>query len=72
MINLSISLYLQVFLQIMAFMMDNASNNNTLVDSIVQHANCQGISINNDWVCLHCMPHMIHLVALKVSKRSNI
>jgi len=48
-------------------MTDNASNNNTVVDGIVAHAKNKGISMNGDWVCLHCMPHTVHLVALKVN-----
>jgi hypothetical protein len=51
----------------MAFMTDNASNNNTLIDGIVDRAKNQDISMNADWVCLCCMPHTVHLAALKVS-----
>jgi hypothetical protein len=51
----------------MAIMTDNASNNNTLVDGIVERAKKQGISMNGDWVRLRCMPHTVHLAALKVS-----
>jgi hypothetical protein len=50
----------------MAFMTDNASNNNTLVDGIVARAKSQGISMKGDWVRLRCMPHTVHLAALKV------
>jgi hypothetical protein len=56
-----------IFLQIMAIMTDNASNNNTLVDGIVERAKKQGVSMNGDWVRLRCMPHTVHLAALKVS-----
>ncbi|KAI0278366.1 hypothetical protein BGY98DRAFT_917106, partial [Russula aff. rugulosa BPL654] len=52
--------------QIMAFMTDNASNNNTLIDGIVDRAKNQDISMNADWVCLCCMPHTVHLAALKL------
>jgi hypothetical protein len=59
---------LNMFLaQIMAFMTDNASNNDTLIDGIVEHAKCEGILLNGDWIRLRCMPHTIHLAALKVS-----
>lgn len=51
----------------MAFMTDNASNNNTLIDGIVDRAKKQGISLNADWIRLRCMPHTVHLAALKVS-----
>jgi hypothetical protein len=61
-------LYLNMFLpQIMAFMTDNASNNDTLVDRIVWCAKEQGISMKSEWVCLRCMPHTVHLAALKVN-----
>jgi hypothetical protein len=53
--------------QIMAFMTDNASNNDTLIDRIVEHAKCEGILLKGDWIRLRCMPHTIHLAALKVS-----
>ena len=59
---------LNVFcLQIMAFMTDNATNNDTLIDGIVERAKRQGISLNGDWIRLRCMPHTVHLAALKVN-----
>jgi hypothetical protein len=54
-------------LQIMAFMTDNASNNDTLIDGIVDLAKQQSISLNGDWIRLRCMPHTVHLAALKVN-----
>ena len=54
-------------LQIMAFMTDNASNNDTLINGIVKLAKQQGISLNGDWIRLHCMLHTVHLAALKVN-----
>jgi hypothetical protein len=56
-------------LQIMAFMLDNTSNNDTLVDEIVKRAKEQGIYMNASWVRLRCMPHTVHLAALKVSSQ---
>ena len=53
-------------------MTDNASNNNTLVDGIVERAKKQGIPMNGDWVRLRCTPHTIHLAALKVSMIYNV
>ncbi|KAF8228888.1 hypothetical protein L208DRAFT_1108282, partial [Tricholoma matsutake] len=50
---------------IMAFMTDNASNNDTLIDGIVDLVKQQSISLNGDWIWLHCMPHTVHLAALK-------
>jgi hypothetical protein len=54
----------------MAFMTDNAANNNTLVDGIVARAKNQGVSMNGEWVRLRCMPHTVHLAALKVNVQS--
>ena len=54
-------------LQIITFMTDNASNNDTLIDGIVELAKQQGISLNGDWIRLRCMLHTVHLAALKVN-----
>jgi hypothetical protein len=51
-------------------MTDNAANNNTLVDGIVARAKNQGVSMNGEWVRLRCMPHTVHLAALKVNVQS--
>ncbi|KAF8237018.1 hypothetical protein L208DRAFT_1144954, partial [Tricholoma matsutake] len=51
---------------IMAFMTDNTSNNDTLVDRIVWCAKEQDISMKSEWVHLCCMPHTVHLAALKL------
>ena len=53
------------FLQIMAFMLDNASNNDTFVDGIESRCNKAGIPFNSPWAKLQCMPHTIHLAAIK-------
>jgi len=47
-------------------MLDNASNNDTLIDAIVNQAMQQGIRMKADWIHLRCMPHTVHLAALKV------
>lgn len=47
-------------------MLDNVSNNDTFVDGIEHCAEKAGVSINASWACLHCMPHTIHLAAIKV------
>jgi hypothetical protein len=62
---------LSISLQIMGIMTDNASNNNTMVDGIVARAKNQGISMNGNWVRLRCMPHTVHLAALKVNAYSH-
>lgn len=53
--------------QIFAFMLDNASNNDTMVDGIQARARKEGIEFNALWGRLWCMPHTIHLAAIKVS-----
>ena len=47
-------------------MLDNASNNDTFVDGIEHCARKAGVSFNASWARLHCMPHTIHLTAIKV------
>ena len=55
----------------MAFMIDNASNNNTLVQGIVALAAAQHIYLDAKQIRLRCMPHTIHLAALKVSDTAS-
>ncbi|KAG6892875.1 hypothetical protein C0992_012116 [Termitomyces sp. T32_za158] len=52
--------------RIMAFVMDNATNNDTLVKGIVNRAAVVGISLNASWIRLRCLPHTIHLAAIKL------
>jgi len=47
-------------------MLDNASNNDTLIDAIVNQATQQGIRMKADWIRLCCMPYTVHLATLKV------
>ncbi|KAF8224477.1 hypothetical protein L208DRAFT_1511456, partial [Tricholoma matsutake] len=47
------------------FMADNASNMDTFVDAIILCAEKMKIIINSVWAQLWCMPHTIHLAALK-------
>ncbi|KAF8230875.1 hypothetical protein L208DRAFT_1130944, partial [Tricholoma matsutake] len=54
--------------RILAFMLDNASNNDTFVDGIECCARKAGVSFNASWACLHCMLHTIHLTAIKLLK----
>lgn len=46
----------------MAFVMDNATNN----DGIVDRAAAVGIILNAAWIRLRCLPHTVHLAAIKV------
>jgi hypothetical protein len=69
-IRMDITLTQTLTLQIMAFMTDNASNNNTLIDRIVELGRTKRIYMNENsaqWIRLRCMPHTVHLAALKVS-----
>ncbi|KAF8152314.1 hypothetical protein B0H34DRAFT_663907, partial [Crassisporium funariophilum] len=43
-----------------------ASNNDTMVAGIVRTAAKVGIVLNADWMRLRCMPHTIHLAAIKL------
>ncbi|KAH9047030.1 hypothetical protein EDB83DRAFT_2178863, partial [Lactarius deliciosus] len=52
--------------RIFAFMLDNASNNDTMLESVQQRAREEGIRIKASWVRLRCIPHTIHLAAVKL------
>ncbi|KAI0685700.1 hypothetical protein BC835DRAFT_1289628, partial [Cytidiella melzeri] len=45
--------------------MDNASNNDTLMHSLEERCIEQGIDFSASEARMRCMPHTIHLVALK-------
>ena len=47
-------------------MLDNAANNDTFVDGIERRAKKAGMPFNASWARLRCMPHTIHLAAVKV------
>lgn len=53
-------------LQVVAFVMDNASNNNTMVEAIECKCTVAGIAFSARESRLRCMPHTVHLAALKV------
>lgn len=52
----------------MAFVMDNASNNDTMVEAIAQKCRENNIEFSAKDSRLRCMPHTVHLAALKVSE----
>jgi len=52
--------------QVIAFIMDNAMNNDTLVDGIEAWCEAAGIKFSAKQAQLRCMPHTCHLAALKV------
>jgi len=57
--------------QIMAIMMDNASNNDTMMEAIESRCHEAGIEFSAQKSRMHCMPHTIHLAAIKVCSIVN-
>ena len=53
-------------IQVFAFMLDNASNNDTMVEGIARRAAEAGIPFSASWARMRCMPHTIHLAAIKL------
>ena len=51
--------------QIIAIVMDNASNNNTLMASLERQCQQQGVPFSVQDARMRCMPHTIHLAAIK-------
>ncbi len=47
--------------------MDNASNNNTLMDALAARHHEENLDFSAQDARLRCVPHTIHLAALKVS-----
>jgi hypothetical protein len=54
--------------QVIAIVMDNASNNNMLMTSLKQQCKEQDVPFSAQDVQMRCMPHTVHLAAIKVSK----
>ena len=46
--------------------MDNASNNNTLMTSLEQRCQERGVQFSARDARMRCMPHTVHLAAIKV------
>ncbi|KAF8808831.1 hypothetical protein BYT27DRAFT_7022995, partial [Phlegmacium glaucopus] len=53
---------------VIAIVMDNASNNNMLMTSLEGWCEEWGISFSAQDACMHCMPHTVHLAAIKLLK----
>ncbi|KAL1671187.1 hypothetical protein EV122DRAFT_226994, partial [Schizophyllum commune] len=53
-------------MHVITFMMDNATNNDTMVAEIERRCMVEGIYFDAQQARLRCMPHTIHLAALKV------
>ncbi|THV03567.1 hypothetical protein K435DRAFT_577435, partial [Dendrothele bispora CBS 962.96] len=52
--------------RVIAFAMDNASNNDTLVEHFAEKCSDHGIPFSAKDARLRCVPHTIHLAALKL------
>ncbi|KIJ91395.1 hypothetical protein K443DRAFT_25262, partial [Laccaria amethystina LaAM-08-1] len=52
--------------RIMAIMMDNASNNDTMMEAIESRCREAGIDFSAQKSRMRCMPHTIHLAAIKL------
>ena len=50
----------------MAIVMDNASNNDTMMEAIEDRCFMAGIKFSAKQARMRCMPHTIHLAAIKV------
>lgn len=50
----------------MAMVMDNASNNDTMIEAIEDRCRTGGIKFSAKQARMRCMPHTIHLAAIKV------
>ena len=50
----------------MAIMMDNATNNDTMMEAIESRRHEAGIKFSAQRSRMRCMPHTIHLAAIKV------
>ncbi|KAF8159024.1 hypothetical protein K438DRAFT_1454152, partial [Mycena galopus ATCC 62051] len=51
---------------IIAFVMDNATNNDTLVQAFARRCRKESINFSTTDGRMRCMPHTIHLSALKL------
>ncbi|KAF8867503.1 hypothetical protein BD779DRAFT_1407483, partial [Infundibulicybe gibba] len=52
--------------KVVAFVMDNATNNDTLIQAIENRCIEDGIAFDASRARLRCMPHTIHLAAIKL------
>ncbi|KAI0285420.1 hypothetical protein BGY98DRAFT_896724, partial [Russula aff. rugulosa BPL654] len=52
--------------RVIAFVMDNASNNDTMVTAFEARCQKHGVEFSASHSRLRCMPHTCHLAVLKV------
>ncbi|KAJ6573645.1 hypothetical protein B0H10DRAFT_2348564 [Mycena sp. CBHHK59/15] len=55
-----------LFMRIIAFVMDNATNNDTMIEVFEQKCEAKGINFSAMDSRIRCMPHTAHLAALKL------
>ncbi|KAJ7442860.1 hypothetical protein FB451DRAFT_1019775, partial [Mycena latifolia] len=55
--------------QVISFMMDNATNNDTLVEAIERMCIANNIKFSAKNSRLRCMPHTVHLAVIQVCNR---
>ncbi|KAJ7337560.1 hypothetical protein DFH08DRAFT_812883 [Mycena albidolilacea] len=53
-------------LRINAFVMDNATNNDTMVEALAQRCRNENIPFSSSRFRVRCMPHTVHLAAIKL------
>jgi len=61
----------RLYTKIISFVMDNASNNDTMIESIEVKCSQKGIPFSAKHARGRCMPHTIHLVAIQLLERSG-
>ncbi|KIJ91874.1 hypothetical protein K443DRAFT_66117, partial [Laccaria amethystina LaAM-08-1] len=54
--------------KVLAIVMDNASNNNTLMASLERCCTARGVYYSARDSHMRCMPHTVHLAAIKLLK----
>ena len=66
--GLSLTLLVRLLMcsQIIAIVMDNATNSNTMMMSLERRCQQRGIQFLAQYARMRCMPHTIHLAAIKV------
>ncbi|KAJ7868054.1 hypothetical protein B0H14DRAFT_2346720 [Mycena olivaceomarginata] len=52
------------------FVMDNATNNDTMVEALEQKCRKENIPFSSSRVRMRCMPHTVHLAAIKVGHQT--
>jgi hypothetical protein len=55
---------------VLAIVADNATNNDTMVESLGEKCEEEGIPFSAKDARMRCMPHTVHLAALQVVERT--